>query len=259
MKCQTKKSEIMKSIMKSNLFTTAVFMLFIFSIIGFWGCEKENLFESQYVKHLDVETYDMSKMSANEVETVGKALQRLNISKKNGLYQIKQTSGAQVNISEDLFEYIKKGFEYTNKIICPKSFDNQIPRLKSGSQEGDEDPLPENNPNDCVAHGLANMGNVSYDSAYAYIDSSYNGDGVPGSAMDSVVKNFYPNSTENYLPPTGGSMDNAMLIFRDVNGEGHAVNAEEYFPATNLIRFHDYSSGGQAWIYLEEVIKIYNP
>ena len=38
----------MKSIKNSNLFTTTIVMLFFFSIIGFWGCEKESIFESQY-------------------------------------------------------------------------------------------------------------------------------------------------------------------------------------------------------------------
>jgi hypothetical protein len=88
----------MKSIRKSNLFTTTFLMLFLFSIIGFWGCEKETFFESQYAEYLDLETYEMSKMSVKDMETMGQALQRLNIDKKNGLYQLKQTSGAQVNI-----------------------------------------------------------------------------------------------------------------------------------------------------------------
>ena len=61
----------MKSIRKSNLFTTTVVMLFFFSIIGFWGCEKESIFESQYTEYLDLETYEMSKMSVKDMETYG--------------------------------------------------------------------------------------------------------------------------------------------------------------------------------------------
>src|SRR5690554_1118825 len=100
----------------------------------------------------------MSKMSVKDMETYGQALQRLNIDKKNGLYRIKQTTGAQVNISEDLFKYITKGFKRTNEIFAPKTFNNLIPRLKSGNTEGDN-----SQPSDstyCVAHALAGMGGV---------------------------------------------------------------------------------------------------
>ena len=114
----------MKTIRKSNLFTTTIVMLLFFSIIGFWGCEKESLLDSQYEEYLDLETYEMSKMTAKDMETISQALQRLNISKKNGLYEIKQTSGIQINVSEDLFEYITKSFAHTNKIVSPKSYND---------------------------------------------------------------------------------------------------------------------------------------
>ena len=81
-------------------------MLFFFSIIGFWGCEKESIFESQYTEYLDLETYEMSKMSEKDMEAIGQAIQRLDITKKNGLYQIRQSSGRQASMSEDLFEYV---------------------------------------------------------------------------------------------------------------------------------------------------------
>lgn len=48
----------------------------------------------------------MSKMSEKDMEAIGQAIQRLDITKKNGLYQIRQSSGRQVSMSEDLFEYV---------------------------------------------------------------------------------------------------------------------------------------------------------
>ena len=199
----------------------------------------------------------MSKWSANEAKTMSKALQRLNINKKNGQYRIKQTSGAQVNISEDLFEFIKKGYEHTNKLIGPKSIDNQIPRLKSGNPEDDE---PEGDyDKDCVAHAIANYGdgNVSYDSSFAYIDTNYNSNGVPGSEMDSVVGHFLPNATNNNVPIYSDSLNNSILVIPNSWGEGHAVNANYYDANTSTIYYYDYQNDMHGQIDVSDAIKLY--
>ncbi len=247
----------MKSIRKSNLFTTTVVMLFFFSIIGFWGCEKESIFESQYTEYLDLETYEMSKMSVKDMETYGQALQRLNIDKKNGLYRIKQTSGAQVNISEDLFDYITKGFERTNEIFAPKTFNNLIPRLKSGN--------PENNnsqPSDttyCVAHALAGMGGTTFGSAKAYIDSVYGSNGVPDYAMDSVVYHFYPNARKSNSVTQGGLLNNAMIWYPTSDTTGHAVNGTFYDSNSGYILYNDYQNNQMLPIQADSISTIYYP
>lgn len=146
-------------------------MLCIFSILGFWGCEKESLYESSYSEFLDLKTYEQSQMSLEDMEIIGLALQRLDIDKKNKLYQIKQTYGAQVNISENLFDYIKKGFEYTNKALNSKSLNSSIVRLKSGNTE-DDDPEPQDSTH-CAIYALVSMGAFSYDVVAAYSDSLY--------------------------------------------------------------------------------------
>ena len=137
----------------------------------------------------------MSKMSEKDMETIGQAIQRLNITKNNGLYQIKQRSGRQFNMSEDLYEFVTDGFEHTNSILRPKSFNNLIPRLKSGN--------PENNnsqPSDttyCVAHALAGMGGATFENVKALIDSLGYSNGVPPAALDSIVYRFYPNARKS--------------------------------------------------------------
>ena len=118
----------MKSDRKSNLLTTSLIMLFFFSLIGFWGCEKGELFGKDYSEHLDLGTFELSKMSEKDMTIMSQALQRLDIDMKEGLYHVKQTSGAEVNISEELFNYLVAGFEHTNTILKPKSVDTSIVR-----------------------------------------------------------------------------------------------------------------------------------
>ncbi|MDR0602688.1 MAG: hypothetical protein LBG80_00110 [Bacteroidales bacterium] len=248
----------MKSIRKQNLFTTTVVMLFFFSIIGFWGCEKESIFESQYTEYLDLETYEMSKMSVKDMETMGQALQRLNIYKKKGLYQIKQTSGAQVNISEDLFDYITKGFEHTNVVYNPKSFNSFIPRLKSGNTE-DSNTQPRDSTH-CASYALAAMGGVDYATAAAYSDSTYGAGGVPADSMVSFFRNFYPNgSSVNPDSLSGGFMGSNMIYFQTSDSTGHAVNGTYYDTNSGNIMYSDPQTGGTGIININDVIGVFKP
>lgn len=245
----------MKSIRKSNLFTTTVVMLFFFSIIGFWGCEKENLFESQYAEYLDLESYEMSKMSEKDMETIGQAIQRLNITKNNGLYQIKQRSGRQFNMSEDLYEFVTDGFEHTNSISRPKSFNNLIPRLKSGN--------PENNnsqPSDttyCVAHALAGMGGATFENVKALMDSLGYSNGVPPAALDSIVYRLYPNARKSNSSTQSGTLNNAFIWYPTSDSTGHAVNGIHQWG--NAIMYYDHQNNRQGIITTDSLSTIYYP
>lgn len=230
-------------------------MLFFFSIIGFWGCEKESLLESQYEEYLDLETYEMSKMSVKDMETISQALQRLNISKKNGLYEIKQTSGIQINVSEDLFEYITKSFAHTNKIVSPKSFNNLIPRLKSGSTEGGQQDSTH-----CASYALAAMGGYNYNDVAAYSDSTYGAGGVPADSMASFFYYFYPNgSSVNPDSLSGGFMGNNMIYFQTSDSTGHAVNGTYYDANSGNIMYSDPQTGGSGIININDVIGVFKP
>lgn len=233
-------------------------MLFFFSIIGFWGCEKESLFEDQYAEYLDLETYEMSQMSVKDMQTIGQALQRLNIYKKKGLYQIKQTSGTQVNISEDLFNYITKGFEHTNVAYNPKSFNSFIPRLKSDNIEGIN--IQPQDSTHCASYALAAMGSVSYATASAYSDSIYGDGGVPADSMYSFFSNFYPNgSSVNPDSLSGGFMGSNMLYFQTSDSTGHALNGIFYDSNSGNIMYSDPQTGGSGIININDVQGIFKP
>jgi hypothetical protein len=120
----------------STLFITVISILFLLGVISLSGCGENGLTPSSlsgYIQrgaykssmiakkgddsteYLSLSTYKLSKMSKKDVKTLFRATGRLNIYTNDGLYHIKQTSGAQVNISEQLYQFIKQGFEYTNK------------------------------------------------------------------------------------------------------------------------------------------------
>lgn len=236
---------------KSNLFSTAVFMLLIFSTIGFLGCEKGNLFQSSYSKYLELDSYELSNMSDNDMNTMGQALQRLDISFKNGFYQIKQISGAQVNISEELYDYITKGFGYTNKVIRPKSLISSGPRLKSGYAEPDT--------TYCVAYALAAMGEVDFEDVKDYIYRHWGLGGVPADSVESVVYHYFPNSNGYDAPLQGGPLNNAFIWYPTSDSSGHAVNGIFYDAASGVILYKDNQNNEAGYITVDSLSQIYYP
>lgn len=106
---------MMKYLRGLNLLITSTVVLYI---VGVSGCGPDNFTSTTTdSEYLALDSYEMSKMSEDDFKTIGEAIQRLDISEKNYIYHIKQTSGAQVNISEELFKHIKGGFEHTNTIV----------------------------------------------------------------------------------------------------------------------------------------------
>lgn len=229
-------------------------MLFIFSSIGFWGCEQDSFFENTYSEYLDLETFETSKMSENDMKIMGEALQRLDINKVNGLYQIEQTSGKQVNISERLFDYLITGFNYTNKLFSQKSLDSTIMRVKSDNIEDE----PQDSTH-CASYALAEWG-VSYDDAAAYSDSTYGEGGVPADSMESFIQNFYPNATSSSTSDLStGAMGTNLLYFQTSDTTGHAVNAIFYDSGSNLFMYDDPQTGERGTVSGDEVLGIYFP
>lgn len=234
-------------------------MIFFFSIIGFWGCEQENLFESQYDDYLELGSYEMLEMSEKDMETIGHAIQRLDVSMKNGLYQIKQSSGRQVNMSERLFEFVTDAYEHTNNISRPKSFNNLIPRLKSGNTENN-DPEPSDTTY-CVAHALAGMGGANFESVKALMDSLGYSQGVPPGALDSIVRQFYPNARKSTSSTQSGSLNNAVIYYQTSDTTGHAVNGLTQYGSggSSAIMYWDSQNHKYGVITADSVKIIYYP
>lgn len=84
----------------------------------FNSCTKDHIPKKYQSQYLTLEQYNVNEMTESDFEVIGEALQRLTIERIDYKYIIKQTCGAEVNISEELYKYIAKGFEHTNNLKC---------------------------------------------------------------------------------------------------------------------------------------------
>ena len=67
--------------------------------------------------HVDIEPNTTPNFTEEEKIIIGKALSRIDLRyTKDGLYDLSHLSAADLNMSEELFNHIKSGFEYTNTL-----------------------------------------------------------------------------------------------------------------------------------------------
>ncbi|HOT14820.1 MAG TPA: hypothetical protein PK252_08675 [Bacteroidales bacterium] len=223
-----------KKLFKSNLCSTFVLMLLAFIFIGLWSCEKEDSPNNNYSEYLQLDSYELSSMTEKDMKIMGKALERLNIEYTNGVYFVKQKSGSEVNISDELFTFIKNSFDYSNKLFKPNSVIYKKVRVKSGSPEGGK---TEKDTTNCVAIAIAKMANLSSDSVIAICKRLFGNDGVPSDSIDYVVKYICPTAQKStkYTP---GFTNYDFIWFKTGPDSGHAVNATRNFE-NGYIFFYD--------------------
>ena len=225
----------------------------------FQGCETDDIVKNSELPYLSLpQGFDLSNASTNDMNTLSKALGRLNVYKENGLYHIKQTSGEQVNISEDLFNFIKSLYDHTNKISKSHNLSYSVPRLKSGDPEDGGG----SSSSDCMAYALSYAGGGTYGSVGCYLLSQYGSLAVPLSSFSDACHHFFPNgSTASIGDFSGGSMNNVIIIYMTGEGVAHAVNGTWYDQSSGTVIFHDEQSGGNGDGYLNvnDIINIYRP
>ncbi|MDR2424888.1 MAG: hypothetical protein LBD59_09230 [Prevotellaceae bacterium] len=100
----------------SLLVLIVMVMCVIFSGIFMQSCSRYDYVDDIFEKDLSFlsinrSDFDYNNLSANEMNIVQSAFKRLNIIFENGHYRIKQQSGKQINISEDLFAFFKKALD----------------------------------------------------------------------------------------------------------------------------------------------------
>ncbi len=184
-------------------------------------------------EYLTLKVYKMTEMSKKDLKTVSKARRRLDISLENGPWHIEQTSGAQVNISEKLYKFIKKGFENYNKIVVQdrnRTLDYSVPLLKSNSVEGGGSGGGYQVVGGCYPRALSHISSVnsSFWTIYNYQYGRYGpGPGIP--ADDLMVEgNYFSSAPLNYYSRyalhLGENLQNTIVVFRTIYGTGHAVN-----------------------------------
>jgi hypothetical protein len=186
-----------------------------------------------------------SNLSNADLNIISQAFSRLDINQKNGLIQIKQTSGSQVNISENLFVFIKNQLDNSSKY---REIKPNVPRLK---QDG-ESTIP--NLNNCVAYSvsriMAQFGvTTSVSTIDTYYQSQYGTNGIPSGSLATAAQTYLNGYTTTSIPPSGSK---AIVVLKI----GHAIN---FFSASgNFIWGKDFqnptsSGAGDCFITLSEV------
>lgn len=189
--------------------------LALFSVPLFFSCnhtitnEKERMFLDVY-EPLD------RPLTPSSYFVLSKALERMNCYVKDGLIVSNVCSASEINVSDQVFNYLVKSIEKANALPYK-------PTLPTKS-----DP-PQNYA--CVAHTLSNIdGANSFEEIYEWICDKYhlNG-GVPTQKIGEVIVNHMTGTVLGY-PPTDFPTDDAWSantsfgVYMSGDGWGHMVN-----------------------------------
>lgn len=206
-----------------------------------------------YQNYLELSRYDQgSEMSQSDFEILCEAESRLDFSTKKGLIIIAQTSGSEVNISEDLFKYIKNNYDHLNKI---RNYSKQkaAKRVKRNNPEGDYNSKDHNG----IAHSIAGTLSIPIE----YVDSVLNvhfieyrnGQGISPSNFLQAFQLIKTNAQErNTLYPfvsfSGGGTQITSLQSGIFNQNGYATASVKVQNTLTgnvwSVWYHDYLSGG---------------
>ena len=220
------------------------------------GCS-EDLWEDDILRtkssdngeYLDLKTYDYREWTEREILIMGIAESRMNVLFKNNKYVIQAKNGAEINVSESLFNLVKSQLEHTNIIL--NSRDRRIVRTKNNNPESSSG-LP-----NCVPVAISHMGQdaPSYDDAVAQCNIFHptwvQDGGVYSSLVGPIIRVFTSVTTRlnmnSYSIVT--NLNNCVLLLPQGGNIDHAVNAIYYDPNYDMLNikriiYVDYSGGG---------------
>lgn len=133
-------------------------------------------------------------MSKEEISDLGKAYCRLDIIEKDDLFYIRQKSGVEINISEELFQYFKDLVKEMNDKFVNQKIELALPRTRTNDEGND------GGRNDCVAHTvvavLSSFGkSTSVSDVSSWIENQYGDNGVPFNQMSTVLNHYFVASS----------------------------------------------------------------
>lgn len=250
----------MKMLKYSNPLKRFFVVVLMFGVFGFWGCEKEEVHISSNAEHIDLSTYVLSEMTESDFQKLSMAMGRIDVSVKHGLYRIKQKSGYQINVSEQLFSFIKEGFEGTNQTILnsvsSESLNAPTRRLMSTSQEGGQG--GQTSSNDCMAYAISALSGTSLITVKNRLTSTYGTDGVPINEFDAACRIFVPNGQSGGSGLLNhGPQNNTIIVFQTSASNAHAVNAQYVDSSNGIVLYHDYQSNQTNFVQISSVIKVF--
>lgn len=172
--------------MRKNKFVYLVFLTSFVSLISLIGCQQEEAFDEVYDngKYLSLPgNVDYDQLTGEDSQTLFQAFSRLELRKtKDGLYELAQKRGKDVNISEDLFNYFWSIVQHTNeRILSDVDFNrNRVLTRQEGGGSA----------TDCVAQTIAYATGQNYNDVNSWITGKYGDRGVPADDFYSVMGHF---------------------------------------------------------------------
>lgn len=221
----------MKKNVERPISKLAKMILFIFALT-FSGCN--NLVDSdedQYSEHLYLKTYDISKMTNEDFEICNQAEIRIGVYVEDGHYKTKASCGSQINISEDLYNFLKTQYETADKL----DYKDMMPRTKSSDEEQVKLYV-------CVPAAISHMGVAAAPEFQEAVDEccrqdpDYNIIGYfKTSLIGDVIRHFCSDADDTHLGtisfdiPCGEDtlLDNIVVVY-EASTCDHAINVYKY-------------------------------
>lgn len=188
--------------MKKDKFVCLVCMMSLISLISLIGCQQEESFDEvhdngDYLSLSPNVNYD--QLTDTDLEILSKAFIRLDIRiNEDGIFEIIQNSGRNINISEELFNYFLLITEDANENLLSDIHFNRN-RVQT-RQEGDGPKT------DCVAWSISYATGLSYGEVNSWITNNYGSNGVRSTDFYSVMNHFNNGAQVPF------SMFNSMTI-----------------------------------------------
>ena len=149
----------------------------------FWGFDEEYTSTENtrsevkdMSEYLTLSTYEPNKWTYEDNMIIQKALNRMTIKSKDGMGFIQETKGSELNMSKELFNFIKNGFEGGNKLMKENNHSKSYNK-KSISRRKTRNPENFNFHNctyqDCVGHCIAYYRGLNVDEVNNTIQARY--------------------------------------------------------------------------------------
>lgn len=229
MKTKVHLSQVMLACMVLTLITA------MYSCEGdeFWGFENEYLNESINTRantnseFLDIHSTSPSGMTKKDWEIIGQALLRMTIINENDLSFVRDADGGKLNMSDRLFDFLKNGFDYGNKLLVDDKhviFDKHkhVARRKTSAVEAFQHNCTGN---DCVGHSISHYLHLDIESVNSTIHaslSSYPNYPVPCVNLESTLNLFQSFTKQSKFFPQNGPFPYAIAGIILI--PGHALN-----------------------------------
>lgn len=215
------------NLIRKNAVALVAFIMMACSGVGLalTGCQ-QNEKEFTTLPYLAYTVKDPENMSDREKKMFFAVLDRIKFTQgKDGLLALAVTSGRQVNVAEEWFDFVKEGVDSSNAFKLRKLKEiSLLPRTRMWPGEGDWVPTGSDCVACCVGYISRKIGHgPSYREANALISSAFK-NGVPFGEVRGVLRALYGSDhvTQISLSTWDGSVPSNARVMLGLK-YGHAV------------------------------------